>query len=108
MRLADGITSTQVEANPYNPERGCKNLQNLGPDYPDRARRRGDTGAPTLRVHLDSNGRAFLVEILESSGHRDLDEAARSRLMTWRCLPPTLGGKRVPDMFDIKIHFTLE
>jgi len=59
-------------------------------------------------VHLDSDGHAFLVEILESSGHRALDDAARSRLLTWRCLPSTLGGKRVPDMFDIRIHFALE
>lgn len=107
VRLADGITSTKVDDNPYNPDFGCKNRQNLGPVYPEGARRRGEAGDPKLRVHLDSNGQASLVEILESSGYRSIDEAARTALLTWRCLPSTLDGKRVPDMFDIRIHFSL-
>ena len=108
VRLADGITSTKVDENPYNPDYGCKNRQNIGPTYPEGARRRGEAGDPKLRVHIDSSGQAFLVEILESSGYRALDEAARASMLTWKCLPSTLDGKRVPDMFDIRIHFSLE
>jgi TonB family protein len=57
------------------------------PDYPidARERRHGRTG--TFLLHFRSNGTVESVEILRSTGHMELDEAAKNALIKWRVRP---------------------
>lgn len=44
--------------------------------YPEQARRRGDTGTVLVRALIDGDGRVESVSVEQSSGHRLLDQAA--------------------------------
>ena len=60
------------------------------PMYPEIARRERREGMVELGVSVDANGRARSVEIAKTSGHTDLDEAARiTVLQQWRFLRMT-------------------
>ncbi|MCP5020237.1 MAG: energy transducer TonB [bacterium] len=54
------------------------------PRYPSKARRRKQEGAVVLLLTVDSKGNVTEVEIVESSGHSILDQAAKKTLATWR------------------------
>lgn len=45
-------------------------------NYPDEARRRGLSGALLLKVSIRADGSLLNVEVLRSSGHRELDDGA--------------------------------
>lgn len=60
------------------------------PEYPEGARRRGEEGTVTCRLTLDREGFVLDVELVTSSGHRELDDAAVRTLKRWRFEP--LGG----------------
>lgn len=57
------------------------------PSYPAAARRAGRTGSVTCRLVVDRDGVVVSVEVVSSSGHADLDEAARKALAKWRFEP---------------------
>ena len=62
--------------------------------YPETALREGRTGRVGVRVEVLASGRAGEVELVESSGHADLDRAAVNGLKTaW--YDPATDGKRV-------------
>jgi len=92
-----------------DPEPGTRNQEPSIPDagaraaawsrhnirYPESALREGRTGGVTVRVEVLASGRAGRVELAESSGHADLDEAAVNGLRTAWYLPATDGRKAV-------------
>ncbi len=49
-------------------------------DYPSRALREDREGTATFRVTIDENGRVASCQIVQSSGHADLDEATCSNV----------------------------
>jgi len=68
------------------------------PRYPSVARQQGWQGTAVLRVEVQTNGRAGAVEVLHSSGHQVLDDAAvdavrrarfRTDAATWVEVPIT-------------------
>jgi TonB family protein len=61
--------------------------------YPDRARRRGVEGNPEIAVDTDDNGNVTRVQLIRSSGDRELDEAAQRAAQEWK-LKPTSGGRQ--------------
>ncbi|MEO8992485.1 MAG: energy transducer TonB [Nitrosospira sp.] len=62
------------------------------PAYPALSRRLGEEGKLMLRVELDEKGHVNVVQVIDSSGFKRLDEAAMSAVKTWRCNPPVRNG----------------
>jgi protein TonB len=78
------------------------------PRYPRQALRRGATGTVLLRVLVDEQGWPKEVAIETSSGHRDLDRAAREQVLAkWRFHPATRQGRAIPAYALVPIGFSL-
>jgi len=54
------------------------------PSYPESARREGRSGTVEVELLLDRRGRVQSAEVVVSSGHSDLDEAALAAVRRWR------------------------
>lgn len=80
---------------------------NPKPVYPRRAREKGQEGRVTLRVRVLPNGEAGEVSVLESSGHRLLDRAARNAVERWRFTPAARAGQAVTADLDVPVRFQL-
>ncbi len=62
------------------------------PAYPANAAREGATGTVRLALLVGINGRVTDAKVEKSSGHRELDKAARIALSTCRFTPVTVDG----------------
>ena len=78
------------------------------PRYPPLAKRQREQGEVRLQVELDADGRIEKVTILSSSGSPRLDEAARSAIESWRCLPAQHQGRPVRAVALQSLAFVLE
>ncbi len=77
--------------------------------YPEQARREGRQGSATLSFVLLGDGRFDKVRVAQSSGDRDLDQAAiesLQRLGRFRPIPLELGRDRWP--LSVVIRFNLQ
>lgn len=79
------------------------------PVYPAHARRMLWQGTVVLKVLVDIDGQPLQVLVERSSGHRELDQAARAQILArWRFEPATIEGQlsqawaRVPVTFKLK------
>ena len=54
------------------------------PEYPLAARKRHWTGAGVFACNIRSNGTVASVDVLRSTGHQMLDQAAITALRQWR------------------------
>lgn len=78
------------------------------PVYPRAALQRQLMGTVLLRVLVDVDGRPLDVSIARSSGHRELDEAARLQvLLRWSFQPATRDGAPVQAIGLIPVEFDL-
>lgn len=77
------------------------------PKYPRGARRRGEEGDVTLEVLIAAEGAVKDVRIVESSGFRELDEAAVSAAKASRFSPARAGGAEVESQARITLSFRL-
>lgn len=81
---------------------------NPAPRYPRRMIQAGAEGEVVLRVLVDATGKPLDVTIERSSGHRELDKAAREQVLSkWRFNPAEQGGVPVPAYALVPIAFTL-
>ena len=81
---------------------------NPAPRYPPRSIRAGDEGQVLLRVLVDANGNPIDVTIERSSGHRELDRAAREQVLAkWKFHPAQRAGVPVPAYALVPIDFVL-
>lgn len=62
-------------------------------DYPLASRRQGEEGAVQLRVLIGTDGAPRQVDLLRSSGHRRLDDAAMNAARATRFRPFTENGQ---------------
>ena len=74
------------------------------PVYPRRSRLSYEEGEVVLRLWIERDGGVSRVEVLTSSGHARLDQAACEALATWRFDQAQLGGTRT---FDHTVVFRL-
>lgn len=75
------------------------------PVYPELARREGREGMVEMDVMVGASGRARVAEVVKSSGHADLDGAARSTVLAaWRFKRGEPGARRV---CSVRIAFSL-
>lgn len=79
------------------------------PAYPRAAMLDGSVGTVLLRVVVGVDGRPIEVTIARSSGHRDLDNAARTQVLRrWSFQPAMLDGRAVEAMGLVPIEFALQ
>lgn len=78
------------------------------PNYPKLAKKRGQQGLVLLRVKVDEEGKVRLVEILESSGVKILDERARETVKEWIFYPHTINETPTMAWVNIPVEFTLQ
>lgn len=82
--------------------------QNPAPRYPRRSIQAGHEGQVLLRVLVDAHGNPIDVTIERSSGHRELDRAAREQVLAkWKFHPAQRAGVAVPAYALVPIDFTL-
>lgn len=78
------------------------------PRYPRQALRAGREGTVTLRVLVDEQGWPKSVEVEQSSGHRELDRAAREHVLAkWRFHPAQRQGRAISAYALVPIEFGL-
>jgi protein TonB len=79
------------------------------PAYPRRALQQRLTGTVMLQVLVGIDGRPLDVSVAQSSGHRDLDEAARAQVLKrWSFQPATRNGQPVQAIGMVPIQFALK
>ena len=94
-------------ATPSVPRFDGDGLTNPLPPYPRQARRLGQQGTVLLRVRVAADGRALAVEVLVSSGHEILDDAARDTVARWRFHPARQGSSEVEGTVEVPVVFRL-
>lgn len=78
------------------------------PAYPVAARRMHHEGTVLLAVLVDVDGRPLRVDIRESSGHRQLDDAAREQVLArWRFRPAMRDGRAIQAIGLVPVNFRL-
>jgi protein TonB len=78
------------------------------PTYPRRAQQQRLTGTVLLQVLVGIDGRPLEVKVAQSSGHRELDEAARAQVLKrWSFQPATKDGLAVRAIGMVPIEFAL-
>lgn len=83
-------------------------LRNPPPHYPPLSRRMGEEGKVILRVSVNPQGTADVVEIRTSSGSARLDDSAMKTVRNWRFIPAKLGDVAVQSWVLVPIIFKLE
>lgn len=78
---------------------------NPSPKYPTAALRSGIGGTVMVRAEVDATGRAVDVDVVQRSGHRELDRAALSAVRQWRFEPATRNGRAVSSTVQVPVDF---
>jgi protein TonB len=77
------------------------------PQYPYVARRQGLEGVVLLRVQMLANGTVGEVEIVTSSGHSALDNAALRAVKKWTAIPMR-NGTQASHWANVPVNFRLQ
>jgi protein TonB len=83
-------------------------LRNPSPPYPPLSRRMGEEGKVILRVSVNPQGSADVVEVRSSSGSNRLDESALKTVRNWKFIPAKRGDTAVQSWVLVPIIFKLE
>ena len=79
------------------------------PTYPRRAQRLGLAGTVTLQVLVGIDGQPLEVNVVQSSGHRELDEAARAQVLKrWSFRPATRDGVAIQAIGLVPVQFSMQ
>lgn len=90
---------------PVAPRVGAAYLANTPPDYPRMLLKRGIEGDVLVRAQVQPDGHCSEVQLVESSGHRQFDQAALSAVRDWRFVPASSGSHAVMAWVDVPIEF---
>ena len=79
------------------------------PSYPRNAQRLGLTGTVMLQVLVGIDGSPLEVSVVQSSGHRELDDAARAQVLKrWSFRPATRDGVAIQAIGLVPVQFSLQ
>ena len=78
------------------------------PVWPAAAQAEGRQGMVTLVYEINAAGKVLRSRVEKSSGHADLDEAAREGIAKCPFFPGTDNGKPVQSAMQIKYVWTLK
>ncbi len=81
---------------------------NPAPAYPRLARNRGWEGTVEFKVRVLSNGKVGDVKLINSSGYKSLDQAARRAINRWRFTAASRAGRVVESWVVVPVHFVLD
>ncbi len=82
-------------------------LVRIEPEYPRSARRRGHEGRVAVEISLSAAGEIESVEIVESSGYRELDASALAAVRAARFAPAMENGVAVAGRLRLAFDFRL-
>ncbi len=82
-------------------------LGSIEPEYPFRARKKGLEGIVIMNVIISKYGEPVSCYITDSSGHKDLDNAALDTVMSSYFQPGTVNGEEMESLLVISISFKL-
>ena len=95
--------------NPFAPEKRAPRAPRLAtpiePEYPFRARRLGHEGTVAFTVLVGAGGAVLDITLDESSGHAELDRAARAAVSHASYVS---GSSRAPMQFRVRVVFEIE
>ena len=77
------------------------------PRYPDSARRQGIQGTVVVNAYVTEQGRVEKVQVEQSAGHPDLDQAAVEAVGRWRFEPARRGRQPMAMWVAIPVKFVL-
>jgi protein TonB len=77
------------------------------PRYPNSARRKGVEGTVLIKAYVTDQGRVEQLQIEQSAGHADLDEAAVEAVGRWRFEPACRGRQPIAMWVSIPVRFML-
>lgn len=83
-------------------------LDKPDPVYPPAAVKKGLAGTVVLLLNIDEEGRLAGSEIISSSGHKLLDNAAVKAVEKWSFSPGKIGEKAVSGSVTAEIRFELK
>jgi protein TonB len=83
-------------------------VHNPPPQYSKESRAAGEQGRVVVRALIAEDGSPIKVELLSSSGHSRLDEAAIEAVAKWKFKPATRDGEPVQDWASIPIRFVVD
>ena len=89
-------------------QRAPRAISTPSPNYPRASLRRGEAGEVLLRIHVGADGRPGAIDIVRSSGHRRLDQAAVAAVRRWRFEPALRDGRAVPGEVQVPVAFAPE
>ncbi len=81
--------------------------QAIHPKYPMASRRKGEQGRVILDVLVSKEGKATSVNIISTSGYKELDAAAKEAVMAAKFNPGERNGKAVEASARMTILFQL-
>ena len=104
---AVAIASTEPELQAAQPPgRECAE-RGIARHYPPMLRERGIEGRVVLRVRVDELGQPAEVRILDGSGWRLMDEAARQMTQECRFQPARRGSQPLASWIEYPVRFAL-
>jgi protein TonB len=83
-------------------------FHNRPPEYPIEAGLSGQEGVVRVVIHVSPAGTALGVDLVSSSGHVLLDQAAEQAVMLWRFMPAVKDGRAVASDMGIMFTFGLD
>lgn len=103
-RRADSTRRTTAAVTPRNiaPRPLASNPT---PAYPREALRAGVGGVVMVRALVDANGVPTDVDVVQRSGHRELDRAALMTVRKWRFEPALRNGKAISSTVQVPVDF---
>ncbi len=82
--------------------------ENRSPKYPRLARKRRYEGEVVLEIEVLADGSSGRIDIVRSSGHVILDEAAVEAARTWRFMQAKGGMSEASSLVRVPVVFRLE
>jgi TonB family protein len=73
------------------------------PEYPQLAKKQHLEGVGIAEIHINSDGSVASVNMLRSTSHKILDEAAMHAFLGWRFRPNSLKVVRVPIQYKMRL-----
>ncbi len=80
-------------------------IKRVEPQFPLQARKNHWSGKVVIKAVLDETGKVTRCTVLESSGHKALDDAAIQAIMQWKYSPGKKDGKAVKTWVPVPITF---
>ena len=96
------IAATKARMDPEHPYRMPASY------YSDQSRRNHEEGTCIVKLTIGVHGRVRDERLIQSSGHKSLDDACVDFLGTIQMLPATENGKPIVSTVDMPIAFKLD